>query len=305
MFVVANRDRRTAGLRWGLEPICAVLQVSPASVRSVLRRPLSDRAIADEALKPTVLAVFEANYGVYGCVKIKAALLRDHGLVVDKTRVVRLMAELGIRGVTRSRKVFTTRPDPAHPRAPDLVKRNFTATRPNQLWVTDFTYVATWAGMTYAAFIIDVYSRFIVGWSIATSMRTDLVMAALEQAVWRRDTRLAGLVAHSDAGSQYTSIAYTDRLAEIGAAPSIGSVGDSFDNAMAETTIGLYKSELVWRQGPWRTVDQLELATLLYVEWFNHRRLHGAIGLITPAEKETLTPVRNDNVTIPAGLALP
>ena len=270
----------------GLEPICKVLQVSPASVRSVLRRPPSDRAVADAALEPLIKAIFDANYKVYGCVKIKEALVREHGLVVDKDRVNRLMRRVGIRGVVRGRRVFTTRSDPTHSRAPDLVKRDFTATRPNELWVTDFTYVATWSGMVYVAFIIDVYSRFIVGWSISTTMRTELVMAALEQAVWRRHTVLAGLVAHSDAGSQYTSIRYTARLAEIGAEASIGTVGDSYDNAMAESTIGLYKSEFVWAQGPWATMEELELATLLYVEWFNQRRLHGRIGLITPAEKE-------------------
>ncbi len=300
MFVSMSRGRCSGGLRWGLEPICAVLQVSPASVRSVLRRPPSARSLADEALKTMILAVYNANYRVYGCAKIKAALLQGHGLVVDKDRVRRLMGVLGIRGAVRGRRVITTRPDPADTRASDLVKRDFSASGPNQLWVTDFTYVSTWAGMAYVAFIIEVFSRFIVRWSVATSMRTELVMAALEQAVWRRDTRLAGLVAHSDAGSQYTSIRYTDRLAELGAQPSIGTVGDSYDNAMAETTIGLYKTELVWPQGPWRTMEHLELATLAYVEWFNQRRLHGAIGLITPTEKEARyhhNPGRNDTAT--------
>jgi putative transposase len=272
-------------LRWGFEPICRVLQVCPASVRSVMCRPVPARQVADEALKIEVLRVFEENYQVYGCRKIRAALARE-GSVVDKDRVARLMRELDIRGATRARRRFTTRPDKSHTRAPDLVRRQFTAARPNQLWVTDFTYCSTWAGMAYVAFVIDVHSRMIVGWNIDTNMRTDLVMTALEQAIWRRDTLLDGLIAHSDAGSQYTSIRYTDRLAEIGASPSIGSVGDSFDNAMAESTIGLFKSELVWPKGPWRTVEQLELATLLYVEWFNHRRLHGELDLMTPAEIE-------------------
>ena len=285
MFVTANRHRRTDGMRWGLEPICRALQVSPASVRSALRRPLAPRRIADEVLKARIREIFDDNYQVYGCRKIRAVLARED-VHVDKDRVARLMRELGIRGASRARKRFTTRPDPSHTRAPDRVKRDFTATGPNQLWVSDFTYCSTWAAMAYVAFVIDVYSRMIVGWHIESHMRTDLVMHALEQAIWRRDTRLAGLVAHSDAGSQYTSIRYTDRLCEIGALPSIGTVGDSYDNAMAESTIGLYKSELVWPKGPWRTIEQLELATLVYIEWFNHRRLHGELGLNTPAEIE-------------------
>jgi transposase InsO family protein len=250
-----------------------------------MSRPVPARRGADEVLKVEVRRVFDENYQVYGCRKIRAVLARE-GVVVDKDRVARLMRELDIRGATRSRRRFTTRADKSHSRAPDLVAREFTATAPNRLWVSDFTYCSTWAGMAYVAFVIDVYSRMIVGWNIDTNMRTDLVMTALEQAIWRRDTLLDGLVAHSDAGSQYTSIRYTDRLAEIGAHPSIGSVGDSYDNAMAESTIGLFKSELVWPKGPWRTVEQLELATLLYVEWFNHRRLHGELDLMTPAEIE-------------------
>jgi putative transposase len=282
---MANRDRRTAGLRWGFEPICKVLQVSPSTVRSAIARPVSDRAIADETLKVKIREVFDNNFQVYGCRKIVAALAIE-GIVVDKDRVTRLMRQLNIRGATRQRKRFTTHPDPSNGRAPDLVKRDFTATAPNQLWVTDFTYCSTWAGVVYVALVIDVYSRMIVGWHLDTTMRTDLVLTALNQAIWRRDTLLAGLVAHSDAGSQYTSIRYTDRLAEIGANPSIGTVGDSYDNAMAESTIGLFKSELVWPKGPWRTVEQLELATLTYIEWFNHRRLHGSIGMISPLEAE-------------------
>lgn len=172
------------------------------------------------------------------------------------------------------------------PRAPDLVDRNFTATRPNQLWVTDFTYVPTWSGMAYAAFVIDVYSRMIVGWRVASTMTTDLVLDTLEMAIWRRNDMVDGVVCHSDAGSQYTSIRYTERLAEIGAAPSIGSVGDSFDNAMAESTIGLYKTELIWHEGPWRTVEAVELATLPYIDWFNTTRIHTEIGDVPPAELE-------------------
>ena len=282
MYVAANRDR------FGLEPICRVLQVAPSAVRSRLSRPPSATAITDEDLKAKIQVVFDANYRVYGCRKIKAALAREHGLAVDKDRVARLMRELGIRGVVRGRRVFTTKSDPTAERAPDLVKRVFTAERPNALWVSDFTYVPTWAGMVYVAFVLDVYSRFIVGWRASTTMRTDLVMDALNQGVHARCTMLVGLVTHSDAGSQYTSIRYTERLAEIGAQPSIGTVGDSYDNAMAESLNGLYKAELIWQQGPWRNVEHVELATLLWVEWFNHRRLHGELGHLTPAEVEDL-----------------
>lgn len=285
VFIAVNKDRRTQGLRWGFEPICAVLQVSPATVRSAIARPTCDRKIADGVLKIRIKAIWDENYQVYGVRKIRAVLARE-GTVVAKNRVGRLMRELNISGAVRGRKVFTTKPDLSHSRAPDLVQRDFSAEAPNRLWVTDFTYVPTWSGMVYVAFVVDVFSRMIVGWSLATNMRTDLVMTALDQAVWRRDTLLDRLIAHSDAGSQYTSIRYTDRLVEIGARPSIGTIGDSYDNALAETTIGLYKTELVRRQGPWRTAEQLELATLLYVEWFNTKRIHGEIGDRTPHEHE-------------------
>lgn len=285
--MTANRHRTTNGLKWGFEPICQVLQIAPATVRSHLARPACARRIDDQTLSARINTLHAENYSVYGVRKIRAALARE-GRHIAKNRVARLMRQAGLRGATRGRKVFTTRPDAEHLRAPDLVKRDFTATGPNRLWVTDFTYVPTWAGMTYVAFVIDVYSRMIVGWHLSTTMRTDLVMVALEQAIWRRNTLLDGLIAHSDAGSQYTSIKYTDRLDEIGARPSIGTIGDSYDNAMAESTIGLYKTELVWRQGPWRTAEALELATLLYVEWFNQRRLHSELGNRTPAEHEAI-----------------
>ncbi len=280
LFVAANREA------FGVEPICRALQISPATVRSSLSRPPTRRNIDDAMLEGRIQTIFDDNYKVYGRRKIKAALVRELGLVVDKDRVGRLMAELGIRGATRGRKVFTTKADPTAVRAPDLVKRHFEADRPNALWVTDFTYVRTWAHMAYVAFIIDVYARHIVGWSVSTSMKTELVSSALEQALWKRGVLPAGLVAHSDAGSQYTAIRYTERLQEIGARPSIGTVGDSYDNAMAESTIGLYKTELTKPQGPWRNAEQLELATLLYVEWFNRQRIHSEIGNITPIEAE-------------------
>ena len=280
-FVVANRDT------FGLEPIRRVLQVATSTVRSCLARPISAREIADEVLKPEIRQLFDDNYQVYGRRKIKAGLRREYGLIVDKDRVARLMAELGIRGASRVRSVVTTKADDTSPRAPDLVKRRFVAERPNQLWVSDFTYVATWSGFVYAAFIIDVYSRMIVGWRVASTMTTDLVMDALNMAAFtRRTNMIGGVIAHSDAGSQYTSVAYTERLAEIGARPSIGTVGDSYDNALAEAVNALYKTELIKRQGPWRNAEHVELATLAYIEWFNHRRLHSEIGDIPPAEIE-------------------
>ena len=280
-FVVAHRDT------FGLEPICRVLQVATSTVRSCLARPISAREIADEVLKPKIRRLFDDNYQVYGRRKIKAGLRREYGLIVDKDRVARIMAELGVRGASRTRSIVTTRSDTTSPRAPDLVKRRFTAQRPNQLWVSDFTYVATWSGFVYAAFIIDVYSRMIVGWRVASTMTTDLVMDVLNMAAFtRRTTMIGGVIAHSDAGSQYTSVAYTERLAELNARPSIGTVGDSYDNALAEAVNALYKTELIKRQGPWRNAEHVELATLAYVEWFNHRRLHSEIGDIPPAEME-------------------
>lgn len=279
-FVVAHREE------FGLEPICRVLQVAPSAVRSALARPISARDLADEALKPKIAQVFEDNYRVYGRRKIKAALAREYGLVVDRDRLGRLMADLGIRGMRRGRQPFTTKPDKTNPRAPDLVKRHFSATRPDALWVSDFTYVSTWSGFVYVAFIVDVYARRVVGWRVSTSMSTDLVMDALEQAIWARRRPVDGVVAHSDAGSQYTAIRYTERLAEIGARPSIGTVGDSYDNALAESFNGLYKNELIKPQGPWRNAEHVELATLTYIEWFNTRRLHSEIGNVPPAEAE-------------------
>jgi putative transposase len=218
---------------------------------------------------------------------MKAALRREHQIILDKDRIARLMRELGIRGATRSKSTITTRSDRSSPRAPDLVNRRFRAQRPNQLWVCDFTYVATWSGFAYTAFVTDVYSRKIVGWRTASSMTADLVTDALEMAIFsRRQQLLRGVIAHSDAGGQYVSVTYTERLAEIHALPSIGSIGDSYDNAMAESVNGLYKTELIRRQGPWRNADHVELATLTYVEWFNQRRLHSELGDIPPAEFE-------------------
>lgn len=254
-----------------------------------MSRPVCARRLADDQVKPRLLEVFNANYQVYGRRKMKAALRREHGINLDKDRIARLMAELGIRGVTRSKTTITTRSDKSSPRAPDLVNRRFRAERPNQLWVCDFTYVPTWSGFAYTAFVTDVYSRMIVGWRTAASMTADLVTDALNMAIFsRRHQLLHGVIAHSDAGGQYVSVTYTERLAEIHALASIGSVGDSYDNAMAESVNGLYKTELIRRKGPWRHAEHVELATLTYVDWFNNRRLHSELGDIPPAEFETL-----------------
>jgi putative transposase len=271
--------------RFGVEPICRILQVAPSSYYAAKRRQPSARAVGDAVLAPKVLQVWTDNYKVYGARKIWRQLHRE-GVRVGRDRVARLMRGLGIAGAVRGKTRRTTIADPTAARAPDLVQRRFVATRPNQLWVSDFTYVASWSGTVYVAFVIDVYSRLIVGWRAATSMGTELVLDALEMAIWRRVSVLEGLICHSDAGSQYTSIRYTERLAEIGAAPSVGTVGDSYDNSLAESTIGLYKTELIRCHGPWRSLEEVELATLAYIDWYNHRRLHGQIGDLPPAELE-------------------
>ena len=231
--------------------------------------------------------VYEENRRVYGARKVWRQLNRE-GISVARCTVERLMRESGLEGVRRGKKHKTTIADASAPRPADLVDRNFVADRPNRLWVADLSYVRTWAGFCYIALVIDVFSRFIVGWALSTHLKTDLPLEALEMAIWRRDAELDGLVHHSDRGSQYTSIRYTERLAESGIAPSVGSVGDSYDNALAETTIGLYKTELINKEGPWRTPEQVEFATLEWIDWWNHRRLHEAIGHVPPAEKEAI-----------------
>jgi putative transposase len=249
--------------------------------------------VRDAELAPKLEALWVNNYSVYGRRKLTKAARRA-GIDVGRDQVARLMRVAGIRGASRARKRFTTRANPAAVRAPDLVRRDFTATRPDQTWVADFTYCSTWSGIVYVAFVVDVFSRRIVGWKAARTMHTTLVLDALNMAAWtRRQTSIDGVVCHSDAGSQYTSITYTDRLAEIGAAPSIGTIGDSFDNAMAETTIGLFKTELhrnpaalAANGGPWRGLDDLEIATCGWVCWFNTERLHGELDDHTPDEIE-------------------
>jgi putative transposase len=286
-YIDTHRDR------FGVEPILHALEVAPSTYYcSKARRP-SKRALSDAALKPRILKVWKDNYEVYGVRKVTKALRRE-GVTVGRDQVGRLMAELGIAGMVRGKSKRTTKADPSAVRAPDLVKRHFTATEPDRLWLSDFTYVPTWSGTVYVAFIIDAFSRAIVGWKAATTMRTDLVLDALEMAIWARGRDLKGLVAHSDAGSQYTALRYTERLAEIGAAPSIGTVGDSYDNALAETVNGLYKNELIHRRGPWRTADDIEVATAAWVHWWNTARLHGACGDVPPAEYEAAWQARQE-----------
>jgi transposase InsO family protein len=239
-------------------------------------------------LIPRLVKLWEDNYEVYGSRKLwKAA--RRAGIDIGRDQTRRLMRKAAIQGARRSKRVRTTRPDRAAGRHPDLVERDFAATAPNRLWVTDLTFVATWAGVAYVCFITDAYSRMIVGWRVAGHMRTPMVLDAIEMARWNRGTHHADLRCHSDAGSQFTSIRYGERLAEIGAVPSIGSVGDSFDNALAETVNGYYKTELIRgpaRTGPWKTVEEVELATLGWVHWHNTKRLHGYLDDVPPAEFE-------------------
>ena len=231
-FIDAHRTWESGGLRWGVEPICETLQVAPSTYYSAKSRPPSARSVSDAILIPLLMALFVRNYSVYGRRKLTKAA-RKAELDVGRDQVARLMRQMGIRGASRAKKRFTTRPDPTHVRAPDLVRRDFTATRPDQIWVADFTYCSTWSGIVYVAFIVDVFSRRIVGWKAARTMHTSLVLDALNMAAWtRRGVNIGGVVCHSDAGSQYTSIAYTDRLDEIGAAPSIGTIGDSFDKGI-------------------------------------------------------------------------
>lgn len=270
----------------GVEPICEILQFAPSTYYAVKSRPASARSVLDAELKVMIVRVYKENYEVYGARKIWLAL-RAEGVDVARCTIERLMGDLGLAGAVRGdHKRRTTVPDPAAERPADLVKRNFSADRPNKLWVADFTYVNISLGVAYVAFVVDVFSRRIVGWKLASHMRTDLPLDALEMAIWARDERLDGLVHHSDRGSQYTSIRYTEQLVVMGAKPSVGSVGDSYDNALAESVNGLYKTELVYRRGPWRTFEELELATLEWVDWYNNRRIHSACGGMSPAEFE-------------------
>jgi transposase InsO family protein len=283
-FIDRHRDQ------YGVEPICAQLPIAPSQYYEAKARQIDPerrppRLRREEVLLPQIRRVHEENFGVYGARKVWRQLKREE-IAVARSSVERLMRLQGLRGVVRGRKWRTTIADQSAARPLDRVKRQFVATRPNELWVADFTYVATWTGVVYVAFVIDVFARRIIGWRVSRSMRAELVLDALEQAIWSR-SGIEGVVHHSDRGSQYLSIRYSERLAEAGAQPSVGSVGDSYDNALAETIIGLFKTEVIHHRGPWKNLEAVEYATLEWVDWFNHRRLLEPIGDIPPAELET------------------
>ena len=276
---------------YGVEPICEVLPIAPSTYYAhkaqesdlTLR---SARAKRDEGLREKIRRVWNDNFRVYGVRKVWRQLNREKTPVARCT-VARLMSELGLHGAVRGKKFRTTIPEEAAARPLDLVKRAFTAAGPNRLWVSDLTYVATWRGFVYVAFVIDVFSRRVVGWRVSSSLRSDLALDALEQAICEREEERGDrLVHHSDRGVQYLSIRYTERLAEAGIELSVGSKGDAYDNALAESVICLFKTEVIRRQGPWCTLEDVEFATLEWVWWFNHHRLLEPIGYVPPAEYE-------------------
>lgn len=284
-FVDAHRDA------YGVEPICRVLPIAPSTYHEHAARQadpsrLPARAKRDAVLKAEVRRVFNENFGVYGVRKVWRQMQRE-GFDVARCTISRLMKGMGLKGVVRGKGVRTTIADASAPCPLDRVNRVFKAPRPNMLWLSDFTYVATWSGFVYVAFVIDAFARRIVGWRVSRTAHAGFVLDALEQALHqRRPFAEGGLVHHSDRGSQYVSIRYTERLAEAGVEPSVGSVGDSYDNALAETVIGLFKTEVIHRRGPWRSFEAVEFATLEWVDWFNNRRLLEPIGNIPPAEME-------------------
>jgi len=282
-FIDQHRDS------YGVEPICAEVPIAPSTYYEYKAREadperLPARHRRDAEMVIDIRRVWEANLRVYGARKVWLQLNREQ-IRIARCTTERLMQKLGIQGVKRGKGYKTTIPDDSAARPADLVQRQFVATRPNQLWVADITYVATWRGVVYVAFVIDVFARMIVGWRVWNSLRTDLVLDALEQALYAR-TGTQGLIHHSDRGSQYLSIRYTERLGEVGIKSSVGSVGDSYDNALAETIIGLFKTEVIRARGPWKNMDEVEYATLEWVDWFNNRRLLESIGDIPPAEFE-------------------
>ncbi len=283
-FIDAHRESH------GVESICRQLPIAPSTYYEAKARQADDsrlppRAKRDAELIPEIQRVFDENFRVYGAKKVWRQLNREHRNVARCT-VERLMTHLGLHGAIRGgRKWRTTIPDAAAARPADLVNRQFQAERPNQLWVADFTHVATWSGVVFVAFVIDVFARSIVGWRVSRSMKAELVLDALEQALWARKDA-DGLIHHSDRGSQYLAIRYTERLAEAGIQCSVGTTGDSYDNALAESIIGLFKTEVIHARGPWKSIDPVEYATLEWVDWFNHRRLLGPIGDVPPAEFE-------------------
>ena len=281
-------DHRDA---YGVEPICRVLPIAPSTYHAHAAKAAdpsraSAREQRDRVLAPEVRHVFEENFSVYGARKVWRQMKRE-GVDVARCTVERLMRSMGLAGAVRGKRVRTTVPDRAASCLQDKVNRHFRAPHPNALWVSDFTYIATWAGFVYAAFVIDAFARRIVGWRVSRTARTAFVLDALEQALHaRRPVEGSRLIHHSDRGGQYVSIKYTERLVEAGIEPSVGSVGDSYDNALAETVIGLYKSEVIHRRGPWRSFEAVEFATLEWVDWFNTKRLLEPIGNIPPAEAE-------------------
>ncbi|MEW1955929.1 IS3 family transposase [Terrabacter sp. NPDC080008] len=293
--------REDGGLRWGVEPICTVLSehgmpIAPSTYYANVNRHATAREHRDALLLQEIRRVHASNYGVYGARKVWLTLNRE-GIPVARCTVERLMRQDGLVGAVRGKVRRTTIADPAGERARDLVGRNFNPAAPDRLWVADITYVSTWSGWVYVAFVIDAFARRILGWRTGTSMSTQLVLDALEQAVWTREragSSTEAVVAHTDRGSQYTSIRYTERLAEAHIAASVGTTGDSYDNALAETINGLYKTELIKRRGPWRTVDHVEYATAEWVDWFNHRRLYAYCGDVSPAELEAAYYAQNE-----------
>ena len=290
-FIDQHRDQ------YGVEPICKLLPIAPSTYRRVKQFEVnpslrSARAQRDAVLKPEIKRVWEDSYENYGVRKVWLQLKRE-AIQVARCTVARLMKQLNLQGVKRSRRIKTTIQSDEDNKPVDLVKRDFSATRPNQLWVADLTYIATWSGTVYVAFIIDVFSRYIVGWRALKTMETELVLDALEQALWARG-KPTGVIHHSDHGSQYLSIRYSERLEEAGFQASVGTVGDSYDNALAETINGLYKTEVIYKNGPWKKLEDVELATLSWVDWFNKRRLLSSIGDMPPTEFENLGNVPKD-----------
>jgi putative transposase len=278
-FIDARRSE------FGVEPICEVLPIAPSTYYAVKHRPPSARALRDAELSEKIRSAWEGSRRRYGARKVWRQLRRQ-GESVARCTVERLMRAEGLAGVVRGKKVFTTVPDETAPRPDDLVERDFSAPAPNRLWVADLTYVRTWAGFVHVSFVFDVYSRYICGWQAASHLRTDLALDALEMALWQRKGAGEGLVHHSDRGGQYLSIRYTERLEEAGIETSVGSHGDSYDNAMAESVIDLYKTEVIRHEGPWKGLEQVEFATLEWFDWFNHTRLLEPIGYVPPAEFE-------------------
>jgi len=293
--VAGRRDK--GGLRWGVESICDQLtelgaKIAPATYYEHRTRKPTERKLRDEELKPRIAAVHASNYGVYGARKVWLILNRERSedeAPIARCTVERLMGELGLTGAVRGKVKKTTISDPKAPKPLDLVDRKFAPLAPDRLWVADFTYCSTWSGWCYTAFVIDAYARRILGWSVATTMTSQLVVDTVEQAIWTRQREgkdLAGLIAHHDHGVQYMSVAYSERLDAAGIKPSTGAVGSSYDNALAESVIGLYKTELIKPRRPWKGFDDLEIATAEWVDWFNHRRPFEYCDDLTPVEAE-------------------